>query len=101
MAKFTKEMVDNYAEKLLIGLTDEENKMVLEEMEEIDKSIDDALNSIPGLSDVEPMSWALDRSIDDLREDIVEESTDIDELIANADKTAGDAIEVPRVVSEE
>ena len=25
--KFTREMVDDYAEKLLIGLTEEENKM--------------------------------------------------------------------------
>ena len=31
--KFTKEMVNDYAEKLLIGLTEEENKMVLEEGE--------------------------------------------------------------------
>ena len=28
--KFTKEIVDNLADKLLIGLTDEENKMVLD-----------------------------------------------------------------------
>ena len=34
--KFTKEMVDNYADKLLIGLTEEENKMVLDEFEIID-----------------------------------------------------------------
>jgi len=31
--KFTKEMVDDYADKLLIGLTEEENKMVLEEFD--------------------------------------------------------------------
>ena len=36
MGKFTKEMVDEYAEKLLIGLTDEENKMVLDEFEIIE-----------------------------------------------------------------
>ena len=29
MSKFTKEMVDSYADKLLIGLTPEENKLVL------------------------------------------------------------------------
>ena len=28
MAKFTSEMVDDYADKLLIGLTKEENQMV-------------------------------------------------------------------------
>lgn len=31
MSKFTEEMVDSYALKLLIGLTREENKMVLDE----------------------------------------------------------------------
>ena len=30
MEKFTKEMVNDYADKLLIGLTEEENKMVLD-----------------------------------------------------------------------
>ena len=37
--KFTSEMVDDYADKLLIGLTEEENKMVLEEFDIIDKNI--------------------------------------------------------------
>ena len=36
MQKFTKEMVDDYADKLLIGLTPEENQMVLDEFEIID-----------------------------------------------------------------
>ena len=40
MGKFTSEMVNDYADKLLIGLTDEENKMVLDEFEIIDKNID-------------------------------------------------------------
>ena len=31
MSKFTKELVNDYANKLLIGLTDEENEMVLKE----------------------------------------------------------------------
>ena len=40
MSKFTKELVNDYADKLLIGLTDEVNQMVLDEFEEIDKDID-------------------------------------------------------------
>ena len=40
MAKFTSEMVDDYADKLLIGLTKEENQMVLDEFDIIDKNID-------------------------------------------------------------
>ena len=43
--KFTKEMVDDYADKLLIGLTAEENQMVLDEFSVIDESIN-VINNI-------------------------------------------------------
>ena len=100
MRVFTKEKIDEYADKLLIGLSEEENQMVLEEMSDIDASIDEALNTISNLSEVEPMSWCLDRIIDDLREDVVEDSIPIDELLSNSSKTSGDSIKVPKVVSE-
>ena len=63
MAKFTEEMVRDYADKLLIGLTDEETKMVLDEFEVIDKNID-LINKIPNIEEVEPMTHCLDRCID-------------------------------------
>ena len=44
--KFTKEIVDDYADKLLIGLTPEENKMVLYEFEVIYATIY-MINEIP------------------------------------------------------
>ena len=59
MSKFTKEMVDDYAEKLLIGLTPEENKMVLDEFDIIDEQIN-IINEIPGIENVEPMTHTLD-----------------------------------------
>ena len=37
MQKFTSEMVNDYANKLLIGLTKEENKQVLDEFNIIDE----------------------------------------------------------------
>ena len=43
---FTKEMVDSLAEKLLIGLTSEENKTVLSEFETIKESMD-LISNIP------------------------------------------------------
>lgn len=97
MAKFTKEMVDNYAEKLLIGLTDEENKMVLDEFESIDKNID-LINEIPNIKEVEPMTHALDDFVFELREDNAEESIRIEDALRNAGKTDGREIEVPKVV---
>ena len=97
MNKFTKEMVDDYAGKLLIGLTDEENKMVLDEFEAIDKSID-IINEIPDIEKVEPMTHALDDFVFELRSDIAKDSIPIADALKNAGKTDGREIEVPKVV---
>ncbi len=97
MNKFTKEMVDDYAEKLLIGLTDEENKLVLDEFEAIDKSID-LINKIPNIAEIEPMTHALDDFTYELRKDIAEPSIPIEDALRNAGKTDGREIEVPKVV---
>ena len=48
--KFTKELVDDLADKLLIGLSDEENAMVLNEFDAIDANID-LINEIDGIKD--------------------------------------------------
>ena len=40
MSKFTKEMINDYADKLLIGLTEEENETLLKEFSQIEKSMD-------------------------------------------------------------
>lgn len=97
MSKFTKEMVDDYASKLLIGLTSEENQMVLDEFDIIDKNID-LINEIADIDKVEPMTHALDDFVFELREDIAEPSIPIEDALKNAGKTEGREIEVPKVV---
>ena len=72
MGKFTKEMVDDYADKLLIGLTEEENKMVLDEFNIIDKDIAKVME-IDNIESVEPMTHTLDDFVYELREDVKEE----------------------------
>ncbi|MBR1718457.1 MAG: Asp-tRNA(Asn)/Glu-tRNA(Gln) amidotransferase subunit GatC [Bacilli bacterium] len=97
MAKFTEEMVRDYADKLLIGLTDEETKMVLDEFDIIDKNID-LINNIPNIESVEPMTHCLDRFIDHLREDEVSDSPRIDDILSNCDDSLTDQVKVPKVV---
>ncbi len=97
MSKFTKEMVTSYADKLLIGLTDEEVNMVLDEFDVIDKNID-LINEIPNISSVEPMTHALDDFTYVLREDVVEESSSIDDILSNCDSTLNREVKVPKVV---
>ena len=97
MEKFTKEMVNDYADKLLIGLTEEENKMVLDEFEVIDKDIS-LINEIKDIEKVEPMTHCLDDFTYELREDEVEESIDIDLILSNCDDYINDEVRVPKVV---
>ena len=97
MSKFTKEMVDNYAKKLLIDLTEEENKMVLDEFEIIDKNCD-IVNTISNISSVNPMTHTLDDFIVELREDECEESVEVSELLKNSDESDGREIEIIKVV---
>ena len=97
MEKFTKEMVDDYADKLLIGLTEEENKMVLDEFNIIDSDIAKVMK-IENIESVEPMTHTLDDFVYELREDVAEESVDIDDLLKNCDDYINDEIRVPKVV---
>ena len=97
MSKFTSEMVDDYADKLLIGLTREENKMVLDEFEAIDKNLD-MVNLIPNIDEVTPMTHTLDDFMYELREDVIVPSVPIEDLLRNSDDTEGNEIVVPKVV---
>ena len=97
MSKFTKEMVNDYAEKLLIGLTEEETNMVLDEFAIIDENIN-KINDIKDIEQVKPMTHCLDNFIYDLREDEVEESIPIEELLQNCDDRTEREVQVPKVV---
>ena len=94
---FTKELVDDLANKLLIGLSDEENAMVLNEFDAIDANID-LINEIDGIRDAQPMTHALDDFVYELREDVAEESVPIEDLLRNSDDTEDREIVVPKVV---
>lgn len=97
MSKFTESMVDDFADKLQIGLTREENKMVLDEMDIIEENVS-IVETIPNIKTVDPMTHCLDNFEFDLREDIAEESVDIRDLQANCDDTEGRETQVPKVV---
>lgn len=97
MNKFTKEMIDDYADKLLIGLTDDENNMVLKEFDVIEKSMEKIAN-MPDIEKIEPMTHALDDFSFTLREDVVEESIPVENLLQNCGASEDDFVSVPKVV---
>ena len=95
--KFNKEKIENLADLLMIGLSSDETKMVLDEFEIIDANIN-KLNEIDGISEVEPMTHALDDFEFELRDDVIEESISINELLQNSDDTDDREVSVPKVV---
>ena len=98
MSNFTKEMIDNYADKLLIGLTEEERTMIQEEFDDIEKNMD-LINKIDGIKDVETLSYPYEMEMDDLRsDDEIDETIEIDTLLKNAGQIDGREVEVPKVV---
>lgn len=99
MKEFTKELVDELANNLLIGLSDEENKMVLDEFEEIEHNMN-LINEIADISKVEPLThpFPLDTSI--LRSDDGLEELPTEDVLANAEEKNLTTIIVPKVVGE-
>ena len=97
MATFTKEMVDKYANLLLIGLSSEENKMVLDEFDIIDKTCD-SVNEIDNIENVVPMTHCLDDFYADLSDDVAIDNVNTEDLLKNAGNKTDSEIEIPRVV---
>lgn len=100
MKKFTKELVNEYADKLLIGLTDEENELVLKEFDIIEESME-LIANIKGIEQVEVMTHALDNFTYTLKEDIKEESLAIDDILKNCKKYEDREIIVPRIIGDD
>lgn len=94
---FTQEKVDKLADLLLIGLNEEENKMVFEEFEIIDANIN-KINEIENIKSVSPMTHALDDFECELREDVVEESISIEDALRNCDDVDDREVSVIKVV---
>lgn len=95
---FSKELVDDLANKLLFEMSPEENKMVLDEFEEIDANMQ-KIERIAHLSSIEPMTHPF--PIDDviLRSDDLVEELSQEEVLQNAAKKNLTSVIVPKVVS--
>ena len=97
MNKFTKEMIDSYADKLLIGLSNDENKMIQNEFDYLEKSMEEIAN-IKNIEMVEGMLYALDDFSYELTSDIPLESVSTDCLLKNCDSVEDNLVSVPKVV---
>ena len=96
MSKFTKELIKDYADKLLIGLTEEETETILDEFEVIEANMD-LINEIDGIKDVpvQDYPFIIEPNIRDGKTII---NDDVKDILKNSDNGSDREIEVPKVV---
>ena len=97
MEVFNKYIIKNLSDKLLIGLTEKDYEIILNEFDNIKKNMD-LINNIPDIDKVEPLSFPFELENIELREDVANESINIDDLLSNCDNHTDREIEVPKVV---
>lgn len=98
MSKIIEEIVNKSAEEILLELTPEESKLLIDEFEIIDKEFD-IVNTISNIDKAQPMTHCLDEFEVELRQDEVEDSVPIEDLLKNSDETTYREIELPKVVN--
>ncbi len=100
MEIFTPEQVNKYAEDLLITLTKEENKMVLDEFAIIKENMD-KINELADIKNEEPLThpFALEEVI--LRNDEVKEELKIEEVLQNTSHKTMEEITIPKEIDHE
>lgn len=96
MSKFTKELIKDYADKLLIGLTDEETETILDEFEVIEANMD-LINEIDGIKEVpvQDYPFIIETRPRDGKAII---NDDVKDILKNSDNVSDREIEVPKVV---
>lgn len=94
MNKETLVMLSN---KLMFTMDDSEYDTLLDEFDIILKQMD-LIGKIDGIENVEPVVYPFELSDACLREDIVSEELEIDEILSNSGSTLYNQVKLPKVV---
>lgn len=92
-----KETLVMLANKLMFTMEDSEYDSLLEEFDAMMKQMD-LIGKIDGIENVEPMTYPFMLSDVCLREDIVSEELEIDEILTNSGDTLYNQVKLPKVV---
>ena len=96
MSKFNEELMHEYANKLLIGLTAAEAETLVNEFDVIESRMD-LINELEGINKVEPMHFPFS-IVPNIRDGKIIENDNLEELLRNSDRVSEREIEVPKVV---
>ena len=94
---FTKEMIEDYADKLLIGLSDEECDLLLKEFDVIKEKME-IIENIDGINKVEPLSFPQDIKTKEYRSGKDTSNIKTADALSNCEDKIEDVVIVPKVV---
>ena len=94
---FTKDIINDYADKLLIGLTEEENELLLREFDVINDNMS-KINNVKGLENIEPLHFPQDLTVKEIRDGKISRMIDIEDALKNCDDYIDREVEIIRVV---
>lgn len=97
MKKITKETLKIAANKLMFEMSEEELDVLFNEFETVQTQLS-IIATIPGIDDVEPMTFPFEVSTSYLREDVPCEPLNRDEALKNAKDVVDGQIRLPKVV---
>lgn len=92
-----KETLVMLANKLMFTMEDSEYDTLLDEFDIILKQMD-LIGKIEGIENVEPMVYPFKLNDVCLREDVVSEELEIDEILTNSGSTLYNQVKLPKVV---
>ena len=93
----TKELLKDYANKLMFDMNEEEYETLENEFKVILKQMD-LIENIENIKDVEPMTFPYLKEDVVLRDDSITRTIDYTDVLVNAKEVKGREIKVPKVV---
>ena len=97
MKKVTKEILQESAQKLMFHLGDEQLDKLVKEFDIITRQME-LIGDIPGVDEVEPMTFPFDVTNTFLREDNATAPEKRDDILRNAKDVVDGQIRLPKVV---
>ena len=94
---FTKDIINDYADKLLIGLSDEETNLLVKEFDVINDNMA-KINDVKGLENVTPLHFPQDLRVKEIRDGRASRMIDIEDALKNCDDYIDREVEIIRVV---
>ena len=97
MKEVNKEVLKDAANRLLFEMSEEEYDTLLNEFDIVKAQLS-MIGKIPGIDEVEPMTFPFECTTDYLREDVPSTTLSVEEVLQNSKINEDNQIRIPKVV---